>query len=525
VFQIAAHVDVVPLEQLYEWCQIARDILRGEHAMARVIARPFSGPPGAFVRTKDRRDFSLAPPAPTYLDLLHEVGAPVIALGKISEIFVGRGVSKSLKVGSNAENLALLLDLLTGRSDRVVFADGLLFTNLVDFDMVWGHRNDPDGFAAGLEEVDRALPQIVAALRPGDRLIISADHGVDPTTASTDHSREYVPLLYYPRPEGSVEAVFEGTFSDTGATVFAHLTGREAALAGRTFESQHPARGWSRYTPTLPSPLGEGQPWPVRVGLDQAREAARWLQTVCGDAPEAAVIVGSGQSDVFHAASPWKHVCGPFSYDQIPWWRAGSVAGHTYQLEVVRSDFGPLIVLNGRVHSYEGFDLGELQLPVRTLAAWGVKNIVLTCAAGGLSSCTTPGTVVVVREIIDCQYLGAQGDPNRLLGTDAPLAARLLDGDAVSDFTCSGVYAAVPGPQYETEAENELLRGLGADCVGMSLAAEVRAAREAGLGVAVFALVTNAGPTAHDSVLAAATQHSSRLLWCVLRALSAWNES
>ncbi len=151
VFQIAAHVDVVPLEQLYAWCQTARELLQGRHAVARVIARPFTGERGDFTRTKDRRDFSLPPPGPTYLDLLSQEAVPVLALGKISEIFAGRGVTTTFKVASNRENLALVLDLLQGGSREIDFPEGLLFTNLVDFDTVWGHRNDVDGFAKGLE--------------------------------------------------------------------------------------------------------------------------------------------------------------------------------------------------------------------------------------------------------------------------------------------------------------------------------------------------------------------------------------
>ncbi len=200
VFQIAAHVGVVPLERLYEWCEIARDILREPHGVARVIARPFTGIPGAFTRTKDRRDFSLAPPSRTYLDLLQAAGVPVMALGKIGEVFVGRGVTTTIKVAHNDENLALVRDLLQHRSELGRFDEGLLFTNLVDFDMVWGHRNDVDGFAAGLAAFDAVLPDIVGSLGPGDTLVVTADHGVDPTTPSTDHSREYVPLLLYPRP-------------------------------------------------------------------------------------------------------------------------------------------------------------------------------------------------------------------------------------------------------------------------------------------------------------------------------------
>jgi phosphopentomutase len=256
VFQIAAHVEVVPLEQLYAWCEIARRILQGQHGVARVIARPFAGSAGAFVRTKDRRDYSLPPPSTTYLDLLEQAGIPVVALGKISEVFAGRGITAELKVASNAENLTLVTDLLRHRASAGRFDQGLLFTNLVEFDMAWGHRNVVDGFTAGLVAVDRALPGIVAALEPGDSLIISADHGVDPTTVSTDHSREYVPLLLYPRPADSPQAVYQGTLADTGATIYGSLAGLSPTLGGDLIPGGRPSRGWRSYT--------AAQSWPGR---------------------------------------------------------------------------------------------------------------------------------------------------------------------------------------------------------------------------------------------------------------------
>jgi phosphopentomutase len=256
VFQIAAHTDVVPLEELYRWCQWARDLLRGPHAVARVIARPFTGTPGAFMRTKDRRDFSLEPPGLTYLDALSRARIPVLALGKVCEVFAGRGVTQMVKVGSNAENLELVLELVRGGSGKATLDHGLLMTNLVDFDMLWGHRNDVDGFAQGLGAVDAALPAIAGALGPDDLLIITADHGVDPTTPSTEHSREYVPLLLYPRPADARAAVYEGTLADTGATVYRHLTGRdplegEVSDPGRPVQALEPRRGWPSQTSSL----------------------------------------------------------------------------------------------------------------------------------------------------------------------------------------------------------------------------------------------------------------------------------
>lgn len=211
VFQIAAHIDVIPLERLYELCEIARGILVGEHGVARVIARPFAGEPGSFYRTKDRRDYSLPPTGETILDVLVASGVPVTAIGKISDIFTGRGISTSLSAKSNNETMSQLLFAL----DTV--EEGLIFANSVDFDMVYGHRNDVEGYAKALEETDRYIPDVLRKLRIDDILVITADHGCDPTTQSTDHSREYVPLLVYgikPRNLGIRE-----TFADVAQSI------------------------------------------------------------------------------------------------------------------------------------------------------------------------------------------------------------------------------------------------------------------------------------------------------------------
>lgn len=508
VFQIAAHIDVVPLEQLYEWCEAARRLLVGEHALARVIARPFEGRPGAFVRRKERRDFSLEPPRPLYLDLLEAASVPVLALGKISEIYMGRGVTAALKIGSNAENLALVLDLLRGTSDRATFSEGLLFTNLVDFDMVWGHRNDPDGFAAGLEAVDAALPGILAALGPDDRLLITADHGVDPTTPGTDHTREYVPLLYYPRPDDAPQAVYEGGFADTGATVYECLVGEPTELAGAPAQRLAPKRGWRPYTATVPSPYDPAQRWPVRVGAEQAVTAAEWLRGRCGPAPRVAVVLGSGLSEALteSLSADMEPVCA-LDHADVPGWAAGSVEGHPGRLVVLRGEHDGVLLIQGRLHAYEGADLGELQLITRTVAAWGVKRILYTCAVGGLDPSLRPGDVVWVDEVLDYQFRGKDGGPQRLQGTDEATLAALAELRKSGPPIRRGTYAAVPGPQYETPAEAEFLRRSGATVVGMSLPAELRAARECGLEVAVVTLVTNVGAATHDDVLAGGVAH------------------
>ena len=199
VFQIAAHEEIVPLEKLYEYCAIAREILVGEHGVGRVIARPFTTQDGQFVRTANRRDFSLEPTGKTMLDALKEDGKDVIAVGKINDIFVGRGISEHIPTHSNQEGILATIDLL--KRDF----NGLAFINLVDFDMLYGHRNDIDGYASALSRFDEYLPKIVDGLQEDDLLIITADHGCDPGDISTDHTREYVPLLIIGRnikPQG-----------------------------------------------------------------------------------------------------------------------------------------------------------------------------------------------------------------------------------------------------------------------------------------------------------------------------------
>jgi len=211
VFQVACHQETVPLERLYEWCRIARRLL-DPWRVARVIARPFVGPPGRYTRTYDRRDFSLQPPAPTVLEQLAGSGVPVVGVGKIGDVFDHRGLAEEIHTEGNADGLRRTEEIL-GRLDH-----GLLFVNLVDFDMLYGHRNDAAGYARALEELDRALPPILARLRPGDVLAVTADHGCDPTTPSTDHSREYVPLLVHAPGKGGGSLGVRSTFADLGAS-------------------------------------------------------------------------------------------------------------------------------------------------------------------------------------------------------------------------------------------------------------------------------------------------------------------
>lgn len=519
VFQIAAHIGVVPLDLLYSWCEAARRLLRGRHGVARVIARPFTGRPGSFARTADRKDYSLPPPGPTYLDLLEQVGLPVLGVGKISEIFSGRGVTREIKVASNRENLQVVLDLVSDRSGDGVFKEGLLMTNLVDFDTEWGHRNDVEGFALGLEEADAGLERIFAALAAGDRVLLTADHGVDPTTPSTDHSREYAPLLLYPRPRGARQAVYEGEFGDTGATVYGCLTQREPCLEGRSVFDLAPARGWRRYTPTQNRGAGVLAGVAGRVAGQEAPAAAGWLEEHLGPAPTTAVVLGSGLSLATEGASA------TVPYGAVPHWRTGSVSGHPHCLDVVHVAGANLAVLHGRIHEYEGFDVSEVELPVRSLAAWGVRRVILVSAAGAVDAGLSPGTLVVADRVVDLQYRDAEGRPSVLPATAPDVVGEVLEHLGGGLPVVQGVHVSLPGPQYETPAELHVLMELGARSVSMSPAAELRAAVEEGMGVAVVAVITNAGPAGHDEVLREAARARAGVTRTVEAIIASWRHA
>jgi phosphopentomutase len=220
VFQIAAHEDTVPLDELYAGCGAAREILTGKHAVGRVIARPFTGEPGNYARTPNRHDFSLEPRRPNYLTLAREAGKKVYGVGKIGDIFAGCDIDESLPTKSNIEGIQQTERLLRELDD------GFVFVNLVETDMLWGHRNDPVNFHRCLQDFDYRLPDLLDALRPGDLLIITSDHGCDPTTPSTDHSREHALLLAYVEGRNAAGRIHEGEFADVGATVNTWLGGK-----------------------------------------------------------------------------------------------------------------------------------------------------------------------------------------------------------------------------------------------------------------------------------------------------------
>ena len=214
VFQIAAHQDVIPLPELYHMCEIARHMLNGEHAVGRVIARPFIGTPGNFKRTEHRRDFSLQPLGTTLLDLLKDSGKDVIGLGKIEDLFAGQGLTQSDHTETNSDSMKATLRWLEQDFN------GLLFVNLVEFDMLWGHRRDSQGYAQALRDVDMWFAQIQEVMQTGDAIFFTADHGVDPTFRGTDHTREHVPLLAYGAPvRAGVNLGTRSTYADLGQTL------------------------------------------------------------------------------------------------------------------------------------------------------------------------------------------------------------------------------------------------------------------------------------------------------------------
>lgn len=227
VFQVAAHEAVVPVDELYRACAIARELCTGVHAVSRVIARPFEGKPGAWRRTARRKDLSLAPPGPTLLDRLAEAKIPVEGVGKVDDLFAGRGIT-STHTATNAAAYHLI-EVAMAR-----MPEGLLLANVIEFDQSWGHRNDVAGYLAGLQELDRAIPSLLAGAQPEDLVIFTADHGNDPTTPSTDHSREVVPVLVYGPRVRAVSIGIRTSFADVGQTV-AEFLGVPALAAGTSF--------------------------------------------------------------------------------------------------------------------------------------------------------------------------------------------------------------------------------------------------------------------------------------------------
>ncbi|MCF8242174.1 MAG: phosphopentomutase [Melioribacteraceae bacterium] len=229
VFQIAAHEEIIPLDRLYKICEVTRnEILINEHAVGRVIARPFIGTHGNYSRTTNRKDFSIDPPQKTIIEILSGNGINTIAIGKINDLFNYRGINNQLKTKTNSEGIKKIIESIESNNHSYIMA------NLVDFDVYYGHRNDPVGFHKALQEFDNKLPEIIESMDKSDALILTADHGNDPTTPSTDHSREYVPLLYYSKNRSGKNLGTRKTFSDVAQTA-AHFFKVNNALEGESF--------------------------------------------------------------------------------------------------------------------------------------------------------------------------------------------------------------------------------------------------------------------------------------------------
>lgn len=232
VFQIAAHEEFIGLDNLYKMCEIAREMLVGEDVVGRVIARPFVGEVGSFKRTSNRRDYALDPFGKTALEYIKENGMSVAAVGKIEDIYNGKGVTEAVHIKNNMDGVDKTLEYM----DKI--DNGLIFTNLVDFDMLYGHRNDPKGYGKAIEDFDGRLNEIYSKLRDEDILIITADHGCDPTTESTDHSREYIPILVYGKKvKGGTELGIRDSFTDIGKSIL-HYLGIDNSLEGKSFISE-----------------------------------------------------------------------------------------------------------------------------------------------------------------------------------------------------------------------------------------------------------------------------------------------
>ncbi len=232
VFQIAAHEEIIPIEDLYKYCKIAREILRGEHEVSRVIARPFIGEPGNFTRTANRHDYSVVPPEETVLDNLKDAELMVFAIGKINDIYVGHGITEAVSTKSNKDGIEKTIEAIRTHTDK-----GLIFTNLVDFDAKFGHRNNPQGYADALSEFDQYLPEIMDALADNDILVLTADHGNDPTYPGTDHTREYVPILVAGSAVQAVNLGVRSTFADLAATI-ADIFNVKVPTEGESFRGE-----------------------------------------------------------------------------------------------------------------------------------------------------------------------------------------------------------------------------------------------------------------------------------------------
>ena len=489
VFQIACHEDLYPLPKLYEMCEIARKQLQGKHGVGRVIARPFIGTgKGHFQRTGGRRDFSLTPIAPTVLDVLKEAGYQTLGVGKIEDIFAHQGLTDSNHAAGNPACIEAALEYM----DKDF--DGVLFINLVDTDSIYGHRRDVEGYGKALEYFDEKLPEFQKKMGDDDLLIITADHGCDPAFKGTDHTREYAPLLIWKKgltgqhPIGTRE-----TFADTAATI-CDFFGLPERFGAKSYLKEIDAG--------------------CEEEMRRIQRAADAVETALGRA-DIAVVLGSGLGDFGNDLENPKEI----SYADIPGFPRATVQGHAGKFIMGALAGKKVLMMSGRFHCYEGHPLEDVVLPIRVMARLGVKNLILTNAAGGVNIDFRPGVLMLISDFINLTgknpLIGPNFDafgprfPDMTDAYDRSLreltmhAARQLDIDLRR-----GVYCWMNGPTYETPAEVRMARTLGADAVGMSTVPETIVARHCGMKVLGISCITNmaAGvfrePINHEEVMA-----------------------
>ena len=472
VFQIACHEDIYPLPKLYEMCEIARKQLQGEHGVGRVIARPFVGTgKGHFTRTGGRRDFSLAPIAPTVLDVLREAGYETVGVGKIEDIFAHQGLTRSNHAAGNPACIEAALEYMDKEFD------GLLFINLVDTDSIYGHRRDVEGYGRALEYFDAKLPEFQRRMGDDDLLIITADHGCDPTYKGTDHTREYAPLLIWKKSlRGQHPIGTRETFADTAATI-CEFFGLEERFGAKSYLRE------------------------IDAGCEQEmhriQRAADVVETALGRA-EIAVVLGSGLGDYGDELTDTKEL----SYAEIPGFPKATVPGHAGKFIMGTVADKRVLLMSGRFHSYEGYSMEDVTLPIRVMARLGVKKLILTNAAGGVNVDFSAGILMLISDFINLTGKNPLTGPNmdafgprfpdmtdaydRSLRELTMQAARQLDIDLRR-----GVYCWMNGPTYETPAEVRMARAMGADAVGMSTVPETIVARHCGIKVLGISCITN----------------------------------
>ena len=472
VFQIACHEDIYPVEKLYEMCRIARKQLVGEHAVGRVIARPFVGSgKGHFQRTGGRRDFSLEPVSDTILDVMKQNGLDVLGVGKIEDIFAHRGLTASNHAAGNPACIEATIEYM-----KQPF-NGLLFVNLVDTDSIYGHRRDVEGYGHALEYFDERLPEICGLMGEEDLLIITADHGCDPTYKGTDHTREYVPILCWKKGlEGHHPLGTRPTYADMAATI-ADFFGLKERFGAASFLNE------------IASPRTDY--------MQRIQKAADVVENTLGRA-EIGVVLGSGLGDFAQELKNAKEL----AYADIPGFPKATVPGHAGKFILGELSGKTVLLMSGRFHSYEGYPMDEVVLPVRVMKRLGVKDLILTNAAGGVNTDFAAGCLMLLTDFINLSgknpltglNLDAFGPrfPDMTNAFDRGLRtiAQMSAGELGVDLR-RGVYCWMNGPTYETPAEVRMARTLGADAVGMSTVPEVIAARHCGMRVLGLSCITN----------------------------------